>query len=498
MNPFRAAKLPSWGGPNLKELLRREWLNRDEGERQLEHGSFGEAEKYLALAVEESQQKAMPQAVQARVLRLLATAQFRLKNLPEASKNVESAIALLGDAGSKDAPELAHCLDVKGCVKLADNDLQPARDLIRESIEIEEKFKKPSQAILAERYRHLAQVLRNQGEHAEALTHLDKALGMAIENLGPENVLVADILADRASVYHLQGRLEEGFQCLERALAIHKQTRGADSEEVTADYERLAALCQETGDLEGALKNYQKALYIRERTVGGNSPELAVLLMKIAEVYVGLGRIGLALEQMQQAVMKLELARDERLPAALETLGGLYVRTGRAEDAVSTLTRARAAWEQTPGDHTAELQANHKTISQLVKHLTPAQMESLSKRNQQFTYRNAATGRRRPDPGELSEGPSVLLDAEPTGSADVVLGFGPPLNLEEPVPVFGSQAVMAAGARSGGQSSGAPVNLTIMVPEGTPSVPMTTSLSALADHVAHELHGWEDLAFDHI
>lgn len=487
MNPFRASKLSSWGGPNLKELLRREWASRDEGERQLEQGNFFEAEKHLALAVAEARQRSMASAVQARVLRLLATAQLRQQKLDKALDHVDAAVALLGDANSKDGPELAHCLDVKGCILLAEEQTAEASALIGEAIGIEEKFKKPSPAILAERYRHLAQVRRMTEAPDEALAMLEKSLKLAEESVGAEHILVADILADRASIFQHEGRLDEGYQCLERALAIHKHTRGADSEEVTADYERLAALCQESGNLEGALDHYQKALYIRERQLGGNAPELAVLLMKCAEVYVGLGRIGPALEQMQQAVMKLELARDERLPVALETMGGLYVRCGRPEDAVNSLTRARTAWQQLPGDNSERLESNHQAISQLVRYLSPAQMDALAARGQRMPYvKRAAQGQLQPDG-------SVLLDPQavapfPSGFEDLPAVMGSPVSM-------GDVPMNLAGP------GGAPINLTIVMREGgveemRPSV--APSLAALAEHVTRELHGWEDLAFDRI
>jgi hypothetical protein len=144
-----------------------------------------------------------------------------------------------------------------------------------------------------------------------------------------------------------------------------------DSDEVARDYQGLAASHQAAGEFEKAAEYYKKALYLRERQLGTNGSDVAMLTVNLGRIYADWGRYSSATELLQQAIGKLECAHDDRLPSALESLGTVYGKCGRYEDAAVCFMRARAIWEQKPGTYEAELKANAVLISGIIPHLKP-------------------------------------------------------------------------------------------------------------------------------
>ena len=362
----QGVRTSSWGLPGLGNLLRRTWASREEGERQLGLGNFAEAEKHLSQAVSEAESRSAPRKAHIKVLLNLAEAQRRQKKFSDARETIRAALGLLAADHSKPTSERAICLELLANLSLDEADAAAAKDLFRQAILIEESLRKPDAKALAQRLRRLAQAQREAGELEDARATLTEALSLAEVSLGGDDAAVADMLVEMAALHQAQKDYDAGAGCLERVLVIHRESRGEDGEEVARDYQRLGALWQEACCYDKAVLYYERALYVRDRQIGTNGVEQALVKVSLAEIHAGLGEYASALELMQQAVLRLDVLRDDdRLARSLETLGALYSVCGRPQDASASLHRARNVWERLPGDHEAELEAISGALSQV-------------------------------------------------------------------------------------------------------------------------------------
>ena len=340
-----------------------------EGLRQLEGEHYQEAEKRLQKVV--SEPKIMPAAParQARVLLALSTAQWKQKKLAEAADTAESACKLLNGMKSKPAAELEECLDLLGQIRLEEEDLDAAAELFQKALEVTKSAPRPDPKALTVRYRRIATKHWRAGEMEEAGAALRSALEFAQKAYGESDSITADAMIDLGQCELARERFEDARQHLEKGLQIHRQTCGADSEEVARDYQALALAAQAAGDLASAVEFYEKALRLRERQLGGNAADFAVLLMNLADVHVSEGQSSKGVELLQQAVGKLEAARDERVASALNHLALAYAQCGRVDDALVSLRKARQLLDKAPDENNDALRANNALLQELTGYL---------------------------------------------------------------------------------------------------------------------------------
>lgn len=348
-----------------------------EGLRLLESGNYAEAEKCFQRVLAAFKDRSLPRGRYARVLLALATTQWKQKRLTEARETAESVRELLEGAKTKSGPDLIECLDLLGRIYSEEENFAAAEAAFQQALDIDREAHQADSKDLVERYRRLGGALRKNEKLQEAKAALEEALRIAEKAHGPEHVLTADCLFELGQCLSARAEHEDARGKLEKALDIHKQVCGRDSEEVARDYQALAAAAHEAKDLEASVTYYEKALHLRERQLGGNAAELAMLLVNLATVHSHDGRPARALELLQQAVPRLEGARDERAAAALNHLGVVYVQSGRYEDAVNSLRRARQYWEKAPDKNRRALDANSQLLAEMGNYLSLEQAERL-------------------------------------------------------------------------------------------------------------------------
>src|ERR1017187_8371124 len=356
MDPFERVKRAVTGAMSLASRSGNANLASKRAETALERGDFGEAEDLLKTLVEDFKAQPSAKGRYAKALLMLASAQWRQQKAPEARENAEAARVLLTDP--KQAPELAECLDLLGSIAIQEEDATGAVRFFGEAIEALEKTRRQDPAISAGLQRRYSAALRKQGDFERATQAIERAIRLTGQQYGQDDIRVAECLVELGQCESGRGKVEAAVEVLERALDIYQAKTGRDSDEVVATLRLLAGACQEGGDLERAVGYYERALQVRERQLGGKSGDFGSLLVDLGTLHSLLGRFGPAIETLQQAVIRLESARDERLGTALDTLGSTYFQFGRFEDAVQCVRRARKVWASAPANYEEELRAN--------------------------------------------------------------------------------------------------------------------------------------------
>ena len=329
-------RFTAWATPRVKEWHRQRHLNKVEGQRHLGSRNWSEAEKHLALAIEERHYSTTQRF---ELLLDLQKAQLRQFKLAEAEETAAAALALA--IQEKNARLHSLALEALVDIQLGQGHYEEAEKTTGEIARLEAAQPKPDNARLAKCTHKLGTALLKSGRKGEAVEAFHHASELAEKAFGPESLETADSLSELGMLYRQGSDHRQAQGCLRRALKIHRAVSGEDSREATQDLFHLAASLEESGDLEGAAAEYERVLALKERQVGGNREETTETQVRLAALYVRTGRTSAARELLTHAIRILERKGGPPLLLALETMACAEERAGRGEDA--KVWRDRAA-----------------------------------------------------------------------------------------------------------------------------------------------------------
>ena len=309
-----------------------------EGERELQVGNYGEAEKSLELAAADAKSRGASATKRAAIVRNLAEAQRKQGKLAEAEQTIQQAIELLPERGGS---LCADCLDVLADIYQDQGNYPQAQTTLQESLNVEESLPKADPERLAKRRQKLALAYHHAGDHAAAVPHFDRALELHEQTFGPEHSETGKVLTETGAALHRAGDHVEALQRLERALRIQEKTLDGDAPEITQGLYHLALAYEDSGHLDQAAAQYERILMLRRRQVAGNELELAEVLFYLARVYLMLNRLALAEEMAQSAILIMDRKPGPELAATLEILARIYERSDRRQEAAAAKERAR-------------------------------------------------------------------------------------------------------------------------------------------------------------
>lgn len=533
MDPFERVKRAVTGAISLASRSGQSSLASKRAETALERGDFGEAEDLLKNVVADLEGQPSAKSRYAKALLMLASAQWRQQKTAEARENAATARPMLAD--SKQSAELAECLDLLGTIALQADDPAAAARLFGEALDVLEKSRRPDSANPTDLHRRHSTALRKTADFEGAKKALEQAIRCTEKQHGADSLQMAECMLELGQCESARSKVDAAVEALERGLQIYETKSGRDSDEVVDTLRRLAAVCQDGGELEKAVGYYERALQVRERQLGGKSGDFSSLLVDLGSLHSMLGRFGPAIETLQQAVLRLESARDERLGTALDALGSTYFQYGRIEDAAQCVRRARKIWTAEPGRYEDELRSNGELMRDVAEYLPEERRLALG--FDPALYPPASEGsrrRRRRTPWDATGTPPLPAtqapafdNPPPLASMVAIPGlpgfphpeFAPeayppervldvPTALAPMVAIPGlSNAPFPPGAARA-PSNGHGVTVTFVRPDGTALEPgashdypsrVTVVLGdgkTVETARVTELNGWDDLAFD--
>lgn len=339
-------------------------------EAAFEGGDFAEAERLFGETAVQLKGRNPERKRYAKALLMMAAAQWKQEKYAEAKANAGLARPVLADANQP--ADLADCLNLLGSVALEQGEAGQAVSLLEEAVETAGRIRPPNPLTVSNLLRRLSEALRRGGNPEKAKPAASRALNLVQDRYGKDDVNTGECLLELGQCEREGGDPAGAIQTLRRALDIFQQDRGRDSDQEIRTLQFLAEACQAAGDLEQAVGFYERALKARERQLGGEAEDVTSLLTSLGAVLSLMGRHGPAIETLQQAVVRLEGARDPRLGSALDLLGNVYFQFGRFEDAVTCVRRARSVLEAAPAANKRALDANQAMLADIAAYL-PAQ-----------------------------------------------------------------------------------------------------------------------------
>jgi len=328
--------------PHIKAWSLERNLNRIEGERHLKARNYGEAEKYLTLAVTEAdEQRHSVRIVQFRLF--LAEAQRRQGKLSEAEQTVRTALE--HTARISNPAGYVQCLDALAEVFHDAGNFGAMQQVLEEGVRIESSSPRPDSLRMARRVHRLGVARHKNGSSGNAIPALQKAVTLHENAYGEEHLETANLLSDLGAVHRAHGNLEEAQQCLRRALRIHEAQCGLTSPESARDIQNLAGTLEDAGDIEGAAAQYERVLTVKERMVGEDLEVLAEMKFSLAGMYIQWNKYGRARELLLESLGYFQRQKGPRLAVAHESLAYVNECMGRYPEALAEMARACKVWE---------------------------------------------------------------------------------------------------------------------------------------------------------
>jgi serine/threonine-protein kinase len=229
-----------------------------------------------------------------------------------------------------------------------------ALPLLRADLERRRRLDGPRSVPAAESLTALADVVYDEGRHADAGPLYEEALAIRRSRGGGRTPEVAELLWDLGGVRRNAEDLKGAEALDEEALSIYAATKGPDSKEATWVRESLAIVYAQAGRPLDAANTQAPVAAWRAAHDGLDHPQTLNARYNLATYLLRLGRIAEAKEIIEDVVARQRRVlgpRHDRLAAGLRVLARARHDGGDAEAALPLIAEALAIHRERFGPH---------------------------------------------------------------------------------------------------------------------------------------------------
>lgn len=238
--------------------------------------------------------------------------------------------------------DVAAALTMLGEIRSTLIELDQARPLLEQALEIHLALFGTSHPKVAESLTHMGALTYAAGDFVQAIRLLDQGLAIREQALGPTHPDVAVSLTHLAIAQRGMSRLSQASASAERAITILRSTQPPRQKD-------LAIAVNVAGNILGRLGNFANArsllvesLHLFEQASGSHHPHVAGALVQLAMLEGKQGNYRAALPLLEQALTINEQGYGKSNP---EVAGTLY-EIGLAEQAVGHIAIAQDRFER--------------------------------------------------------------------------------------------------------------------------------------------------------
>ncbi|MCA9658019.1 MAG: serine/threonine protein kinase [Myxococcales bacterium] len=323
-------------------------------------GSYAEAEAALEAAYFEAAASfALEEAVDAAVGLSFVVGIRRARHDEGVrwSRLAEVALALLGDG--EESLRRGAQLSALGLVRADAAAYEEGRALLERSLAIHERILGPEHLMVANVLNDLGIVRYMVDAYEESAALQRRALAIREAALGPDHPQVAQSLCNLANVRSDMGADDEALALLERALTITERALGPDHPRVSEPLGVMADILLHAGEFARAKELAARTLAIDERALGPEHPDVALSLDVLASVHREAAEYTEAKALFERALTINEGAFGPKHPTVAESLLNLAI----VEDGLDASAEAEALAERALAIQESTLGPEHSDLA---------------------------------------------------------------------------------------------------------------------------------------
>jgi tetratricopeptide (TPR) repeat protein len=274
---------------------------------------------------------------------------------------LERSLALSEATHGPEHPETARHLRHLGMIENVLGRKQSAIARLRRAVEIREKTEKPTGLQTAEALTALG-IAQDEVAPAEAAEHLERAIRILEQAVGPEHPTLVRNLPALASLLSDAGQLDQAVSVARRAVDLGERTTGKTSLFTGMNLRMLSGLLMHVGEVDEACATIERSLAIVEKEAPGHSDMMNVLMTR-GDCLMWKRDLAAAEATLERALAIGEASlgpSDPKLAYSLHALSEVLVARGKPELAVSTSERAMALLPEGKVDPLLRAQAELK------------------------------------------------------------------------------------------------------------------------------------------
>jgi eukaryotic-like serine/threonine-protein kinase len=170
---------------------------------------------------------------------------------------------------------------------------------------------------------HVGVILTQQGKHAEALEHQQRAFALRQRAYGQESPEVAIALNNLGIALMRQRKNDEAVTYFERAIAMQERLLGPSHPDLTLPLSNLSGVRCDQGKLDEALGYDERSLGILEQSFGSEHPRVGLQLTNLCSTKEQLHRYEAAISDCERAVAIYEKTLGPTHPRIAFPLTGM-------------------------------------------------------------------------------------------------------------------------------------------------------------------------------
>jgi tetratricopeptide (TPR) repeat protein len=273
---------------------------------------------------------------EARALYSIAVTRLALGETEEASRVVESCLAMAREAEARITE--GDALNLLGSIRLREGDLAAALVAFSAALDLQREIDNPRGE--ADALNNVALVQMWSGDFSNAVDSFTR-LRVSFRDLGnPQKE--AMMVMNLARINAARGDLDSARNLFEEATGLFRVQENAES--LAEALFGLGEVLLTQGDLAGARTRHEEALELRRDHKLGSAveSEFALAGLTLSEAALGIRSYGDAVEELSRSVATLEEMNLQALEAdALNYLAEAQLGQGNNDDAQATLDRIR-------------------------------------------------------------------------------------------------------------------------------------------------------------
>jgi tetratricopeptide (TPR) repeat protein len=180
-----------------------------------------------------------------------------------------------------------------------------------------------NEAVLSGVESHIGVILTQQGKHAEAREHQERAFALRQHAYGQESPEVAIALNNLGIAIMRQRKNDEAAAYFERAIAMQERLLGPSHPDLTLPLSNLSGVRCDQGRLDEALGYDERSLGILEQSLGPEHPRVGLQLTNLCSTKEQLHRYDAAIADCERAVAIYEKTLGPTHPRVAFPLTGM-------------------------------------------------------------------------------------------------------------------------------------------------------------------------------